>query len=164
MLVSASRRDRANLFMMYSTVGRIGYLDRLELYKEEKPYEVSLVPVNVTHCEARRSNLRFTAHPFSLRDFSGQRRQEFSIDTQGFELETFSASLSRHELHDLDVIQTRYYEEARIFLTRRFGACKVFIFDATVSYAICCAGNEPKTLIGSRSGRRKRETRRQKQS
>ena len=116
----------------YSTIGQIGYLDRLELYKSDKPYEVSVIPINVTSGSARRSNLSFKTYPFDLKDFS-RCRQDFNTDVQGFELESFPTSLLPEQLKDSSTVETLYYEEARAFLTKKFGAQKVIFFDNTVS-------------------------------
>lgn len=116
------------------TIGQIGYLNRLELYKTEKPYEVSVIPINVMGRSARRSNLSFRTYPFELEDFSCC-RQDFNTDVQGFELESFPTSLTSEQLKDSNTIEALYYDEARIFLAQKFGAQKVFFFDNTVSLA-----------------------------
>ncbi|KAJ2902097.1 hypothetical protein MKZ38_001006 [Zalerion maritima] len=118
----------------YSTAGEIRYLESLELYKTEKPYEVTFLPVNVEKPGARRSNISLESWPVQLRDFSGS-RQAFSTDVQGFELDMFPTSLSPSELKDLRIVQSRYYHEATAYLTRKYGAKRVFIFDTTIREA-----------------------------
>lgn len=116
----------------YETNGTIRYLDRLELYKTEKPYEATFLPVNVSHPGARRSNISLTAWPVVVRDFSHE-RHNFNTDIQGFELAKLPTSLSSASLKDLGEIQSRYYNEAETFLTGKFDAKKVLIFDTAVS-------------------------------
>ncbi|KAI1378292.1 methyltransferase CmcJ [Hypoxylon crocopeplum] len=115
----------------YSTIGEVRYLDRLELYETEKPYEVTFLPVNVTQPGARRSNLSLTTWPVELRDFSTN-RHSFSTDVQGFELDELPTSLSALDLKDLDIVESRYHPEATAYLQHKYGASKVFIFDTTI--------------------------------
>lgn len=116
----------------YSTAGEVRYLDHLDLYKIEKPYEVTFLPVNVTQPGARRSNLSLKSWPVEIRDFSAH-QQSFNTDTQGFELDAFPTSLSVPELKDLSTVESRYHPEAITYLQQKYGAEKVFIFDTTVS-------------------------------
>jgi hypothetical protein len=116
----------------YSTSGRIRYLKRLELYKTEKPYEVTFPPLNVTQPGARRTNIALEYWPVEFKDLSTN-RDGFSTDIQGFELDHFHTVLSATELQDLDTVQSKYHAEARSFLECKYGAKRVFIFDTTVS-------------------------------
>lgn len=116
----------------YFTAGEVRYLDRLELYKTEKPYEVTFLPVNVTQPGARCSNLSLKSWSVELRDFSAY-RQSFSTDIQGFELDVFPTSLSVSELKDLGPVESRYHTESKAYLQKKYDAKKVFIFDTTVS-------------------------------
>ena len=123
---------------IYSTTGQLQYLNRLELYRTEKPYEISVLPVNVQKPGARRTNLSFKSYPVELRDFSSQ-RQNHTTDTQGFELDSFPTSLSPENFKNLSDIESRYHAEACSFLKQKYGAIKVFVFDTTV----CQAPNSP---------------------
>ncbi|KAK0628900.1 methyltransferase CmcJ [Bombardia bombarda] len=118
----------------YATHGQIRYLDRLDLYETEKPYEVTFLPVNVDQPGARRTNLKFKSYPVVLRDFS-TRRDAFSTDIQGFELDTFPTSLLPSQLKDLATVEELYHPEAVAFLEQKYGATKVFIFDTTIRSA-----------------------------
>jgi hypothetical protein len=117
---------------VYSTPAQIHYLERLDLYKKEKAYEVSFAPLNVDRPGVRISNVSLEPHPVTVRSFSGSCREEFSTDVQGFELERFSTGLSPTQLMHLETIEGVYHEEAVEFLKRKFGARKVAIFDTTV--------------------------------
>ncbi len=101
---SRNRETSPNMAAAYSTTGEIRYLDRLELYKSEKPYEVTFAPVNTTQPGARRTNLSLSSWPVELRDFSTE-RMLFSTDTQGFELDHFPTSVSTSQLQDLGTIE-----------------------------------------------------------
>ncbi|KAK4244753.1 hypothetical protein C7999DRAFT_17032 [Corynascus novoguineensis] len=118
----------------YSTHGEVRYLERLELYKTEKPYEVTFAPINITQPGVRRTNLSRKARPVVIRDFS-TKRDSFSTDVQGFELDSFPTSLSTSELRDTGAIETRYHREAEAYLTRKYEAKKIFIFDTTIREA-----------------------------
>jgi hypothetical protein len=117
---------------VYSTPAQIHYLERLDLYKKEKAYEVSFAPLNVDRPGVRISNVSLEPHPVTVRSFSGSCREEFSTDVQGFELERFSTGLSPTQLMHLETIEGVYHEEAVEFLKRKFGARKVAIFDTTI--------------------------------
>lgn len=101
----------------YSTPGKIRYLDRLELYKSEKSYEVTFLPINVTQPGARRSNLSFSSYSIQFKDLS-QYKKDFSTDIQGFELDQFPTTLSLEELKDLENVKSQYHAEARSYLKR----------------------------------------------
>jgi hypothetical protein len=116
----------------YSTRGEVRYLERLELYKTEKPYEVTFAPINITQADVRRTNLLRKSWPVLIRDFSTN-RTSFNTDVQGFELDLFATSLSASELQDAGAIETRYHQEAEAYLTKKYGAKKIFIFDTTVT-------------------------------
>ncbi len=116
---------------VYSTVGQIRYLDHLELYRTEKPYEVTFAPVNITQDGVRRTNHSMSFWPITLRDFSANRK-DFTTDIHGFELVQFATALSASELQDPSEIESRYHLEAEEYLKNRYNARKVFIFDTTV--------------------------------
>ncbi|RYP03969.1 hypothetical protein DL765_010348 [Monosporascus sp. GIB2] len=130
----ATDTARNNQGDVYSTTGQIRYLDRLELYHREKPYEVTFLPVNVATPGARRSNFSLNYWEVKLHDFSTC-RDAFSTDVQGFELDTFPTSLSTLELKDLTTVELRYHAEAMDYLRQKYGAWKVFIFDTTIREA-----------------------------
>lgn len=115
----------------YSTKGEVRYLERLELYKTEKPYEVTFAPINITQADVRRTNLSRKPWTVLIRDFSDG-RTSFNTDVQGFELDSFPTSLSASELQDTGAIESRYHQEAEAYLTGKYGAKKIFIFDTTV--------------------------------
>jgi hypothetical protein len=115
----------------YVTNAQIRYLDRLDLYKKEKPYEVTFLPINTTQSAARRSNLSLSPQPVVIRDFSTL-RGSFNTDVQGFELDTFHTSLSSSELQRIDSIETLYHQEVKAYLKTKFKATIVHIFDTTV--------------------------------
>jgi hypothetical protein len=117
---------------VYSTLAQIHYLERLDLYKKEKVYEVSFAPINVERPGVRISNVSLKPHPVTIRSFSASCREEFSTDVQGFELEKFPTGLSTTQLMDLETIEGLYHEAAVKFLKDKFGARKVAIFDTTV--------------------------------
>ncbi|KAK0744937.1 hypothetical protein B0T21DRAFT_358699 [Apiosordaria backusii] len=118
----------------YSTTGEIRYLERLELYKTEKPYEVTFAPIHATDPNARKTNLSKHTCLVELRDFSSD-RDSFSTDVQGFELDRFQTSLSASELQDVGTIESRYHTEAEAYLKQKYGADKVLIFDTTIREA-----------------------------
>lgn len=113
------------------TLGKIGYLKRLDLYGTEKPYQITVRPKYVQDSDAQKTNIVIDPQLVKITDISN-RRGDFSTDIQGFELATFPSSLSSDELQDLDEIESRYYAEAKDFLMRRYNAHRVFIFDTTV--------------------------------
>jgi hypothetical protein len=116
----------------YSTRAQIHYLERLDLYKKEKAYEVSFEPLNVERPGVRISNVSLKPHPVTIRSFSASCREDFSTDVQGFELEKFPTGLSTTQLMDLETIEGLYHEAAVKFLKGKFGARKVAIFDTTI--------------------------------
>jgi hypothetical protein len=115
----------------YSTFGEIRYLERLDLYKTEKPYEVTFKPLNVERPGARRTNFSLKSWPVEVRDFSSS-RDIFNTDVQGFELDVFPTSISITKLKDLEMVESVYHPEAEAFLKSKYNAKKVFIFDTTV--------------------------------
>ncbi|KAL7959091.1 hypothetical protein V8C34DRAFT_280886 [Trichoderma compactum] len=118
----------------YFTIADIRYLDRHELYKTQKPYEVTFSPVHVKYPGAKRTNLHLSAWPVEVSDFSTH-KESFSTDVQGFEMDHFSTSLSLSSFSDLDTNKLRYHEEAIEYLKRKFNAERVFIFDTTMRSA-----------------------------
>ncbi|KAI3557733.1 methyltransferase CmcJ [Colletotrichum abscissum] len=115
----------------HETLGKIGYLKRLELYGTEKPYQITVRPKYVQDSDAQKTNIVIDPQVVKITDIIN-RRGEFSTDIQGFELATFPSSLSSDELQDLDEIESRYYAEAKEFLMRRYNAHRVLIFDTTI--------------------------------
>ncbi|PVH86749.1 adenylyl cyclase [Cadophora sp. DSE1049] len=73
---------------LYSTTSEIRYLERLELSKTEKPYEVTFPPVNITRPGAQRTNFTLASHTISLKDLTSN-KSAFSTDIQGFEIDEF---------------------------------------------------------------------------
>ncbi|KAI0453557.1 methyltransferase CmcJ [Xylaria acuta] len=118
----------------YSTTGEVRYLDRLELYKSEKPYEVTFAPVNVKQPGARRTNFSLSYWDVALRDLTSN-RASFTTDVQGFELDKFPTSLSALQLQDPDIVESLYHPEAINYLEHKYSAKKVLIFDTTIREA-----------------------------
>ena len=116
--------------MNSNTLGSVRYMDRLELYKTEKPYVSSLEPWNVPG--ARSNNLSTTATDVNIRNMRPILK-EFSIDRQGFQVALMSTTMKEADFYDSSLIQSTYYDECKVFLEREFGAEKVQFFDNTVS-------------------------------
>jgi len=114
----------------YTTTADLEYLDRLDLYKIEKPYVCTLEPWNIPGAD--RNNLAVSPHEMAIRDMRPHLK-DFHTDVHGFQIETFPTELTGDELRDEEMVQARYYPEVEDFLKRRFGAKDVHIFDVTVS-------------------------------
>ncbi|KAI9155597.1 methyltransferase CmcJ [Paramyrothecium foliicola] len=112
----------------------INYLERLELYKTEKAYEVSFAPVNIERAGVQISNVSLKPWPVTIRGFSAC-RSEFSTDIQGFELDKFPSTLSAAQFKSLDLIESFYHAEAVEFLKKKYEAERVAIFDTTIRNA-----------------------------
>ncbi|KAG9251653.1 uncharacterized protein F5Z01DRAFT_728411 [Emericellopsis atlantica] len=113
----------------YTTSGEIGYLDRLKLYEEEKPYIVTFLLSNTPG--AKHSNLSISYHPVNIRDIRHS-TQTFTTGTHGFELVKFPTSATTEELRNQGAIRDLYFPEAEQYLKEKFDAEYVYFFDATV--------------------------------
>ena len=97
--------------MTTSTSTRLLYLDRLDIYKNEKPFEIvfetaglgeNLPATNVklTPVDAKIHNARYSEeHP--------------RLDKNGFQLIEFESELQWDDFGDTDKVTSIYYEEAK---------------------------------------------------
>lgn len=115
--------------MELDTFGSVRYMDRLELYKTEKPYVSSLEPWNVPG--AKSNNLSTTPTEVAIRNMRPV-LQDFSIHCQGFQAATMPTSMKEADFYDSNLVESTYYDECEVFLKRQFGAEKVQFFDNTV--------------------------------
>lgn len=117
--------------LQHTTWADIEYLDRLDLYKTEKPYVCTLEPWNSP--EAERSNLAISPYKMPVKDIR-QNLKEFSTDIQGFQVETLRTKLSEDEIRNEEKVHEVYTEEVKEFLKQRFNAQDAHIFDVTVGF------------------------------
>ncbi|KAF2685925.1 hypothetical protein K458DRAFT_417109 [Lentithecium fluviatile CBS 122367] len=115
--------------MELDTRGSVRYMDRLELYKTEKPYVSSIEPWNVPG--AKSNNLSTTPTEVTIRNMRPVLK-DFSIDCQGFQAATMSTAMQEADFYDPKLIEGMYYSECEAFLKQRFGAEKVCFFDNTL--------------------------------
>ncbi|KAK0738668.1 hypothetical protein B0T18DRAFT_334096 [Schizothecium vesticola] len=111
----------------------IYYLAPLPRYRTEKPYYVNFPVTNVPGvsqhnvCHERYGGIR-------MHDIRG-REDEFSLDTQGFQLTRHSTSMTNDEFEIDHVIREKYYPEVISLLTRVLGAAQVLPFEHTHRFA-----------------------------
>jgi hypothetical protein len=107
------------------TKTKIGYVKRLALYNEVKPYCLN-VPV---FPNGRMHNIEYEyCEGITVRDIRG-RESAFNLDIHGFEIAHFKTSLHPLDFEDNSVIYTRYFPESEEWLKRKLGAARVTAFE-----------------------------------
>jgi len=103
----------------------VGCLDRLDLYKEEKPYELRFqYPGNFPF-----TNMHISApHNITVEDLRGQ-ESELSIEKNGFVLMDLDVPLLPEDFSDSQLIESRYLPPLSEFLKKRLGASRVQVYD-----------------------------------
>ncbi len=97
--------------MIAATGAEILYLDRLDCYKTEKPFEV-VFDTSVFGEHAPQTNV--VLEPSNVTVFNARRAQEkMRLNKNGFEVFEFKSKLHGDDFEDEDKIRSIYYEEAR---------------------------------------------------
>lgn len=106
-------------------LAELGYLKRLDLYRHEKPFQI-FIPIEDGD---RQTNLEFESRTQRIVDMR-PRLDSFKLDENGFEVQTLPTSLSADQLHDPEMIKTKYLPEIEKGLNFIEGGFdRVFFFD-----------------------------------
>lgn len=101
------------------------YLERLDIYKHEKPY---MFTFDVSNLKGQRTNHRYKKYPVSMAD-ARQQETEFQINTHGFEFRTEKTALRGQDFADDELIQSKYYIEIEKMMQRMYPeAVRIHIF------------------------------------
>jgi len=103
-------------------------LDRLELYKKEKPYEMRFYPPG----DFPRKNLQISKyHNIQVEDVRG-REQELSLEKNGFVVMGLDTGMSAEDFSDRQSIRSRYLPKVAEGLRKCLGASRVQVHDYLV--------------------------------
>ena len=103
-------------------------LDRLELYRKEKPYEMRFHPPG----DFPRKNLHISKYyDIPVEDVRG-REKDLSIDKNGFAVMELDASMSSEDFGDREAITSRYLSKVAERLKECLGASRVQVHDYLV--------------------------------
>lgn len=109
------------------------FLERSDLYKTEKPYELRFVP----NGDFPRENLVKKRHDdIEVEDVRGWEEQ-LKIGRNGFELMPLDAPMLPHEYDDKEAVERRYLPLVAKQLTNLLGASRIQIHDYLV-HPPCC--------------------------
>ncbi|KAF2195032.1 hypothetical protein K469DRAFT_544469 [Zopfia rhizophila CBS 207.26] len=115
--------------MEYTTIASLNYLDKLDLYEEEKPFVCTIAPWSIPG--AKRNNLSLTAYDTIVTDMR-LHLDELSTDVHGFSVTKSASKISHANFGDDEYVREHYFSECVALLKSRFNAEKVHIFDHTV--------------------------------
>lgn len=105
------------------------YLDDLDLYKTEKPYQCTIAPWHIPG--ASDSNVSTSDHVVEINDMRPV-LGGFALDVHGFEARNMVSGLSTQQLQHQDTVMRLYYRECETFLLQILGAHTARVFDMTV--------------------------------
>lgn len=104
-------------------------LDKLELYKREKPYEMRFYPPG----NFPRKNLHIsTYHDIPVEDVRNQEK-DLSIDKNGFRLMQINVSMNLEDFSSREAIRSQYLPQVAKSLKECLGASRVQVHDYLVS-------------------------------
>jgi hypothetical protein len=104
-------------------------LDKLEIYKHEKPYELRF------HHDGDfpRTNLKVSIHDhIPVEDVRGYEK-ELSLEKNGFCVMELGVSLTADDFSDTNLIESEYLPQVAEALKARVGASRVQVHDYVVS-------------------------------
>ncbi|KAE8443015.1 hypothetical protein EG329_002479 [Mollisiaceae sp. DMI_Dod_QoI] len=99
------------------------YLDRLEKYKQEKPYEIILDisdPAFATGPEAAQTNMEDSPHEVTIQN-ARRKKDDFKIGIHGFQFAHFPSSLRDKDFDNLKLVESVYYTEVQDLVKSLFG-------------------------------------------
>jgi hypothetical protein len=85
----------------------IWYLDRLDLYKDERPY---MITFDVSGFSGSKTNHSYSKYPVVITDVRFSQKK-FSIDVQGFEFRNWATKLDSASFDNERVVREQYYPE-----------------------------------------------------
>jgi DNA-binding transcriptional MerR regulator len=104
-------------------------LDRLELYRKEKPYEMRFYPP----CDFPRKNIHISKyHGIPVEDIRA-RKESLSINKNGFMVMELDGQMSPEDFSDREAIASQYLPKVAEELKKCLGASRVQIHDYLVS-------------------------------
>lgn len=101
------------------------HLQKRDLYRHEKPYEI-LFDVSSFGKEAAQTNLRLESCPVRVVD-ARPSRDGFHLDTNGFEFHEHKTTLGDCEFDDKNLVKERYYPEVERLLRQVLPAASGFL-------------------------------------
>lgn len=99
---------------------QIYYLDRLPLYKKEKPY---MITFDVSEFPLAKTNHNYVQHNIIASDVRPDMKL-FSLGENGFEFGNWQTSLQNAEFDDDETVRNRYYPEIECLMRNRFPDAK----------------------------------------
>lgn len=106
----------------------VDYLQRLPLYQREKPFQL-FVPICEIDPDARSTNLAFEKKTQTFVDIR-ERVDDFSLDSNGFQVQTSPSKLDPQSFGDRRLIEDNYLPEIEKLLNGLGSNIdRVFIFD-----------------------------------
>jgi len=99
--------DTEDLDHDHQFTATVWYLERLDLYKDEKPYMITFDP---TGFGGQKTNHKYSQHEVLMTDVRG-REGDFTLAKQGFQFLKWSTALVFQDFDDENVIRERYYPE-----------------------------------------------------
>lgn len=102
-----------------NSAGQLLYLQRLDLYRIEKPFSVTFD--TSAFAGAKQHNLALAPLPTTLIDIKSTTKC-FSLDVNGFEVKKFASTLSVEDFQDSDIVKARYYPEVEALMRKTFGS------------------------------------------
>jgi hypothetical protein len=107
------------------------YLDRLERYKTEKPYEIRFdVPADFP----TRNSVMSKYEGIKAEDIRG-REAEFSVERNGFDVLHLDVPISYEDFADRETLISAYFPRVAAAVKDRLGASRVQVHDWLVSAA-----------------------------
>lgn len=107
------------------------YLDRDQIYDNEKPYSMRYQPLDGTP----QSNFIKSEHPITVRSMRERDAGPFHLDECGFQLIPLKSQLKYDEYWDNEKIQQIYVQEVKDALKTELHAKFVHVLD----YAVCAS-------------------------
>lgn len=107
----------------------LNFLERHDLYKEEKPYVLTFKPPDGFPSTNVKLDLHEDVEVYDIRG----RENEFSIDQNGFALMKLNSQLSYKDFGEDEIVSKIYLKEVADALIKRLGASQVQIFEHVVS-------------------------------
>lgn len=85
----------------------VWYLDRLDLYKDERPY---MITFDVSGFSGSKTNHSYSKYPVVMTDVRSS-QDKFTIDVQGFEFRNWATKLDSASFDNERVVREQYYPE-----------------------------------------------------
>ena len=116
------------------------YLQRLELYQHEKPFEIFMdIPDDAP--DQRAKNTQFEPRNQTIRDIRGLTDQ-FSLDEHGFAIRPLAVDLEPQDITTRLDVEQNYLPEVERFIRKEVdGVDQVFFFDWRVCFLFPPSGD-----------------------